>query len=136
MNKEFQTTACKLQYFLGLEIQLQEDGSTFIHQAAYVKRLLNKFGMDDCHPVSTPLDRHFQMSPLSHSNECKRAGNVPFREAVGSLMYLVTGSRPDIAYAVGVVSRYLENPLEIHWNAIKRIFRYLKGTSSRTLKII
>lgn len=49
---------------------------------------------------------------------------------MGSLMYLVAGSRPDIAFAVGLVSRYLENPLEIHWNAIKRIFRYLNGTSS------
>lgn len=130
MNKEFQTTALELQYFLGLEIELRQNGSTFIHQAAYVKRLLNKFGMNECHPSSTPLDQHFQISASSHPNECKHAVNVPYREAVGSLMYLVTGSRPDIAFAVGVVSRYLENPLEIHWNAIKRIFRYLKGTSN------
>lgn len=92
MNKEFQTTTCELQYFLGLEIQRRNDGSVFVHQEAYVKRLLNKFGMSNCHPVSTPADQHSQISPLSHPNECKKAGNVPYREAVGSLMYLVTGS--------------------------------------------
>jgi hypothetical protein len=53
---------------------------------------------------------------------------VPYREAVGSLMYLMVGTRPDIAYSVSVASRYLSNPGPKHWLGVKRIMRYLKGT--------
>ncbi|KAG2857507.1 hypothetical protein PC114_g28481 [Phytophthora cactorum] len=56
--------------------------------------------------------------------------NAPFREAVGALMHLMTATRPDIAYAVGYVSRFMENPQEEHWVAVKRIFRYLQGTKT------
>ena len=53
--------------------------------------------------------------------------NVPYRSAVGALNWAVVGTRPDIAYAVGAASRFLENPGPEHWSAVKRIFRYLKG---------
>ncbi|KAG2871790.1 hypothetical protein PC117_g28168 [Phytophthora cactorum] len=56
--------------------------------------------------------------------------NAPFREAVGALMHLMTATRPDIAYAVGYVSRFMEKPQEEHWVAVKRIFRYLQGTKT------
>jgi hypothetical protein len=59
---------------------------------------------------------------------------IPFRSAVGSLMYLVTGTRPDIAVAVGQVSKFCENPGTAHWAAVKRILRYLKGTLDFGLK--
>ena len=55
--------------------------------------------------------------------------NIPYREAIGSLMYLMIGSRPDIAYSVSIVSRYTEKPTIQHWNAVKQIFRYVKGSS-------
>ncbi|XP_055904350.1 uncharacterized protein LOC129940122 [Eupeodes corollae] len=54
--------------------------------------------------------------------------DIPYREAVGSLLYASQGTRPDIAHAVGVVSKYLSNPGHAHWKAVKRIMRYLKGT--------
>ncbi|KAG3127018.1 hypothetical protein PI124_g22122 [Phytophthora idaei] len=56
--------------------------------------------------------------------------NAPFREAVGALMHLMTATRPDIAYAVGNGSRFIENPQEEHWVAVKRSFRYLQGTKT------
>ena len=56
-------------------------------------------------------------------------GSVPYREAVGSLLYLATCTRPDISYAVSVVSQSLSKPTRTHWEKVKRIFRYLKGTS-------
>jgi len=56
------------------------------------------------------------------------AGEVPYRESVGSLLYLIKITIPDITFAVNLVSRYLEKPLTIHWNVMKRIFKYLKGT--------
>jgi hypothetical protein len=58
---------------------------------------------------------------------------IPYLEAVGSLMYLSQGTRPDIAYAVGVVSQFSKNPGPSHWKAVTRIFRYLRGTSSYRL---
>jgi hypothetical protein len=61
--------------------------------------------------------------------------DVPYRSAVGSLIYLVTGTRPDIAVAVGEVSKYLENPGRLHWAAVKRILRYLKGTLEMSLLV-
>ena len=56
--------------------------------------------------------------------------DAPFREAVGALMHLTTSTRPDIAYAVSYVSRFMENPQVEHWMAVKRIFRYLQGTKT------
>jgi hypothetical protein len=67
------------------------------------------------------------MSPTSKS-EVEEMEKVPFRSAVGSLIYLVTGTRPDIAVAVGEVAKFCNNPGKQHWAAVKRIFRYLKGT--------
>ncbi|KAG6616793.1 Integrase catalytic core protein [Phytophthora cinnamomi] len=60
--------------------------------------------------------------------------DAPFREAVGALMHLMTSTRPDIAFAVGYVSRFMENPQVEHWIAVKRIFRYLQGTKSYGLR--
>lgn len=71
-----------LKFFLGLEISRRQDGAVMIHQAAYARRLLNKFFMNDSKPVSTPSEK----TPSSLSRG-RHAGQFPFREAVGSLMY-------------------------------------------------
>ena len=63
-------------------------------------------------------------------SDASTKANVPFREAVGALMHLTTATRPDIAFAVGYVSRFMETPQVEHWIAVKRIFRYLQGTKS------
>lgn len=78
----------------------------------------------DYKPVSTPI--------INENIQSGKVGNTektfPYRQAVGALMYLMTGTRPDIAYAVSVASKNLENPSEKDWVRVKRIFRYLKGT--------
>ena len=88
--------------------------------------------MNTCKPVSTPLAGHFKLS----SNECPTSKKdkeemmkIPYASAVGSLMYAMVCTRPDIAHAVGVVSRFLSNPGKEHWNGVKWILRYLRGTS-------
>ena len=58
---------------------------------------------------------------------------VPYESAVGSLMYAMVCTRPDIAYAVGVVSRYMKNPGKEHWIPVKWILRYLRGTTNQAL---
>ncbi|KAG3002873.1 hypothetical protein PC121_g25575 [Phytophthora cactorum] len=95
-------------------------------QRRYVDDILKRFGMDECKAVVSPVDMSTRLVPSDAATKV----NAPFREAVGALMHLMTATRPDIAYAVGYVSRFMENPQEEHWVAVKRIFRYLQGTKT------
>lgn len=94
-------------------------------QAAYAEKVLKKFNMIDASPVGTPADTS---QGLNQHGENSEPVNFPYREAVGSLMYLSVATRPDISFAVGVVSRYLEKPSPIHVNAVKRFLKYILGT--------
>lgn len=123
LSGSLKITTKKASYYLGLEIQRRQNGSILIKQEAYTKKILERFGMSDCNSVSTPIERE------SVENG-KVESRFPYREAVGALAYLMTGTRPDIAYAVAVVSRKLENPTYSDWLRVKRIFRYLKGTTA------
>ncbi|XP_036347024.1 secreted RxLR effector protein 161-like [Rhagoletis pomonella] len=125
LRERFEIQVSDVNRFLGLEVQQLQDGSIHIHQGAYAKKILNRFGMIECKIVSTPMDHNQNLGDFVN-DEGDTA--YPYREAVGSLMYLATGTRPDISYAVGVVSRYLEKPTSAHVNAVKRILRYVRGT--------
>ena len=81
--------------------------------------------------VSTPLAKHFKLSPTrspSTNEEKNEMLSIPYSSAVGILMYAMICTRPDIAHAVGTVSRYLSNLANEHWGAVKWILHYLKGT--------
>ena len=92
--------------------------------------------MDKANPVNFPLAGHFKLSssqcPTSDEkkNEMQK---IPYASAVGSLMYAMVCTQPDIAHAVRVVSRFLSNPRKEHWAAMKWILRYLQGTSNMSL---
>uniref|UniRef100_A0AAV1VGL5 Reverse transcriptase Ty1/copia-type domain-containing protein n=1 Tax=Peronospora matthiolae TaxID=2874970 RepID=A0AAV1VGL5_9STRA len=118
------TDSGKCAFVLGIELLDGEDGSVTMCQRRYVDDVLKRFGMDECKAVASPVDVSSRLVP---SNSASKV-NVPFREAVGALMHLTTATRPDIAYAVSFVSRFMEKPQEEHWVAVKRIFRYLQGT--------
>lgn len=126
LKSEFKVTVSDVSCFLGLQITQLSDGSIAISQANYTQRLLYKFNMSDCNSVATPMDKGHDVEEAGDINIGEL---VPYREAVGSLMYLVIGTRPDIAYAVGVVSRCLDKPTRSDWKKVKRIFKYLKGTT-------
>uniref|UniRef100_A0AAV1UZJ6 Reverse transcriptase Ty1/copia-type domain-containing protein n=1 Tax=Peronospora matthiolae TaxID=2874970 RepID=A0AAV1UZJ6_9STRA len=120
------TDSGKCAFVLGIELLDGEDGSVTLCQRRYVDDILKRFGMDDCKAVASPVD----MSSRLVSSDATTKVDAPFREAVGALMHLTTATRPDIAFAVGYVSRFMENPQEEHWVAVKRIFRYLQGTKT------
>ncbi|KAG2830641.1 hypothetical protein PC113_g21071 [Phytophthora cactorum] len=120
------TGSCKCVFVLGIELVDGPDGSVTMCQRRYVDDILKRFGMDECKAVVSPVDMSTRLVPSDAATKV----NVPFREAVGALMHLMTATRPDIAYAVGYVSRFMENPQEEHWVAVKRIFRYLQGTKT------
>ena len=82
--------------------------------------------MDDAQAVSVPADPHVVLEPVKKDEENENSS--PYREAVGSLMFLSVVSRPDISYAVNSVAKFLENHNEIHWRSVKRVFAYLNGT--------
>ncbi|KAL0849419.1 hypothetical protein ABMA28_013712 [Loxostege sticticalis] len=129
LGSKLKITVKPANFYLGLEIK-QEKNSIFISQAAYLKRILERFNMLECNPVSTPIEKSVSVE----DSDSGKVGSFPYREAVGALMYLMTGTRPDIAYAVGVVSRKLANPSKEDWLKVKRIFRYLKGTMKLGIK--
>ncbi|XP_046142162.1 secreted RxLR effector protein 161-like [Osmia bicornis bicornis] len=82
--------------------------------------------------VSVPPDPHAALLPTGEDD--RKLSNVPYREAVGLLVFLAAVSRPDIAFAVNSVSKYLGNHNETHWRAVKRIFAYLQGTIDYGIK--
>jgi len=127
LGVEFKITVRPATYFLGIEIDVQPDGSVKIHQSGYTKRLLKQFGMSECRPCVTPIISS-EKAVVSDSTETDSV-KFPYRSAVVAVMYLMTGTRPDIAYAVGIVSRNLENPSRSDVTQVKRIFRYLRGTT-------
>ncbi|KAJ9556935.1 hypothetical protein OSB04_011549 [Centaurea solstitialis] len=108
---------------LGIKIIRGEHGIT-ISQSHYIEKMLNKFNMKDCSPIGTPMDPTVKLMP----NKGVTVNQLEYSRAIGSLMYAMLSTRPDIAFAVGKLSRYTHNPGLIHWQAINRVFKYLKGT--------
>ncbi|GJX13179.1 retrovirus-related pol polyprotein from transposon TNT 1-94 [Tanacetum coccineum] len=124
MSSKFQMSMMgQMSFFLGLQVS-QSPGGIFINQAKYALETLKKYGMDLSDPVDTPmvdrlkLDEDLMGIPVDQTR---------FRGMVGSLMYL-TASRPDLVFAVCMCARYQAKPTKKHFEAIKRVFRYLKGT--------
>ena len=112
-------------------IRDRKEKKLWLSQEHYIKRVLQRFHMEKAKVVSTTLATHFKLSSKqSPSNEDEKLymQRVPYAFAMGSLMYAMVCTRPDIAHAVGTVSRFLSNLGREHWNAIKWILRYLRGT--------
>jgi len=126
LNTVFEMTKENGNMFVGIEIERDRSNNIiFTHQKHYVKRVLVCFNMSDANPVSIPVDPHTKWQSADVENTICQ--NTPYREAV-ALLFLASVSRPDISYAVGIVSRYLNNYDASHWNAVKRILKYLKET--------
>lgn len=108
----------------------------WMSQEEYLKKVLERFNMHNAKPVHVPLPGHLKLSKTQcpeNDQEKEEMSKVPYSSAVGSLMYAMVCTRPDIGYAVGVVSRFLSNPGKEHWSAVKWILRYLKGTAKKCL---
>ncbi|GJW05230.1 retrotransposon protein, putative, ty1-copia subclass [Tanacetum coccineum] len=118
---------------LGMEIVRDRGSRTLkVSQSGYLQKILNNYRMDNSKSVSVPLGAHFKVSLKdcpSYDWDVERMSKVPYANVVGSLMYLMVCTRPDITYAVSIVSRYLANPGKNHWEAVKWILKYLKGTA-------
>jgi hypothetical protein len=124
MIAEFEMTDLgELHYFLGIEVWQKEDG-ILMSQGKYTLDILKKFRMTSCKLETTPLEVGLK---LYGHDESKSVDITLYRQLVGSLIYLTT-TRPDISFAVSIVSRFMSNPKEIHWKEAMRILRYLHST--------
>lgn len=113
-----------LSYYLGMEVR-QSPGYITLCQKAYATKIIDQCGMTGCNSVDTPMEQNCKLLP--GKPEMVRDATM-FRSLIGSLRYLVNTS-PDIAYSVGLVTRFMELPSTEHWAALKRIIRYIAGTS-------
>eukprot|EP00253_Pinus_taeda_P009712 PITA_09712 len=107
----------------GIEVDQNENG-IFISQAKYVNEVLGRFNMQECKTSITPTVMGLKLSKEDGNNDFDPS---LYKRIVGSLMYL-TATRPDIMFAVSLISRFMERTKEAHWQATKRILRYVKGT--------
>ncbi|GJU30510.1 zinc finger, CCHC-type containing protein [Tanacetum coccineum] len=116
---------------LGIKIKRENKGIV-ITQSPYIEKILKKFNREDCSPVSTPMYLIEKLKP----NAGKPVDQLKYSRAIGCLMYAMTSTRPDIAYAVDRLSRFTSNPGRQHWHAITRVFKYLKGTMNYGLSYV
>jgi len=118
-----------LHHFLGVKgIQDHLTGVIWIGQPSYTEKMLQKYGMYDSKPVRTPVNPDVKLVPSENPDDV--CNQLMYQAVVGSLLYLSTKTRSDIAYAVSRVTHFCAKPTKEHWAAVKRILRYLKGTSN------
>ncbi|GJY58208.1 retrovirus-related pol polyprotein from transposon TNT 1-94 [Tanacetum coccineum] len=118
----------KISFFLGLQIS-QSPRGIFINQSKYALKSLKKYGMESSDPMDTPM---VEKSKLDEDTQGKAVDPTHYRGMIGTLMYL-TASRPDLTFVVCMCARYQAKPTEKHLHAVKRIFKYLRGTVNRGL---
>ncbi|GKF71778.1 hypothetical protein Tco_0207892, partial [Tanacetum coccineum] len=102
----------------------QSHRGIFINQSKYALESLKKYGFVSCVPVDTPM---VEKSKLDKDKEGNAVDPLHYRGMIGTLLFL-TASRPDLQFSICMCARYQARPTEKHLNAVKRIFRYLKGT--------
>ena len=135
LKKHFNIRVTTLNCFLGLQVERMKDGSLFLHQEAFTRKILERFGDSKTSPI--PVKKSSLKVDYGQPNDdgmikIKEAkllsSEYPYRSVVGSLLYLAMGTRPDIAYAVSLVSRKLDNPTETDWEIVQTTLRYLRKT--------
>ena len=121
-----------IKWFLGFEIRRDRESRTIsINQRAYIERMVEKFSLTNAKKVTTPMEPNVQFSvdqSPSTTNQLARMKGVPYSEAIGSVLWPVVVSRPDAAYAIGILAQFIQNPGSAHWEALKRLITYLGWT--------
>ncbi|GJR29510.1 retrovirus-related pol polyprotein from transposon TNT 1-94 [Tanacetum coccineum] len=126
MHDEFEMSMIgELSFFLGFQIEQLEDG-IFLNQSKYIKEMLKKFGLEDSKPIKTPMS---SKTKLTRDENGESIDDTKYRGMIGSLLY-PTASHPVIMFSVCLCAHFQEAPKVSHLEAVKRIFRYVKGTTN------
>ena len=127
----------KTKFCLGLQIE-HISNEILIHQSAYTEKVLKHFHMDKAHHLSSPmvvrsLDvKKYHFHPKD-DDEVPFGPEVPYLSAIGALIYLTSCTQPDIAFPVNLLARYSSAPNQRHWNDVKHVLCYLRGTTDMGL---
>jgi hypothetical protein len=129
LRQHFETSDLgEATFLLGINI-IRKGSSLFLHQHFYLENLLHSTGMADCNPVATPLPLNYQTAAdFTENVEPLDTKIYPYRQILGSLMYAMVATRPDLAFAVTVLSKTMQNPRWCDWLKLKHVLRYIKGT--------
>ena len=125
-----------VKQFLGIELkQIQSSGIRYwtISQHRFIATILSRFGISSCHGVATPLDKGKLLVKAAPEFTSTLTSQKEYQTLIGSLMYLMMGTRPDLAYTVSTLSKFSSNPTAEHFCAAKRVLRYLQSTSALSL---
>jgi hypothetical protein len=114
-------------FILGMKITKTCDG-IYLDQSHYIEKILKKYNFLDCKHVATPFDSSVHLFPVKNDNDI--INQKEYASIVGSLRYATDCTRPNIAYAVGVLSRFTSKPSRDHWHAIERVMKYLSVTKT------
>ena len=133
LNSEFEMKDLgEAKKILGMVIHRdREKGVLTVSQEGYILKVLGNFGMELAKSVGTPMGTHFELraaTDIELRDQAEAMKKIPYQSAVGSLMYSMICTRPDMAFAVGLVCRYMSKPIKMHWQAVKWLLRYLKGS--------
>jgi len=124
-----------ISWYLGMKVVRDRPNRTiYINQASFTKQLLEQLDMLECHPTAIPMNQGDYMQKAPDGYVADREEHEAYRSLVGAFQWLVTMTRPDLAFSVGKCGRYTANPTSAHFNAAKRICRYLAGTISLGLR--
>ncbi len=122
----------QLTYFLGIQVMRDRNkGTISLGQSKYIGEILKSFNMENCKLVATPLEASSKLcKPLTTRTpeEIDAMKGVPYRELVGSLVYVMVATRPDLSNAVSIISQFMQDPSLEHWVAATRILKYLECT--------
>jgi len=133
MNAKYKLTNLgPAHWLLGIKITC----NLLLSQEAYIESIITRFNFNDLKPSSIPINPSallLKSQSPSKLEDIAKMKNVPYREAVGSLMYVAMGTRPDIAFATLTVAQFSDNLGWAHWEAVKQIFHYLLGTQKLEL---
>ena len=137
LGKRFTLTLSRGDRYIGLEIDQCQQGSIVISQTSYIEEVLDRFNMQDSRPVLMPATPGTRLS----SDQCPQTeaekdamADVPFKQLIGALMFAVMVTRLDIAFAVHKLAQFFSNPGQQHWQAAKRVLRYLRGTCDMSIR--
>lgn len=124
IKQEFEITQTNLTQFLGMGVIYDQPQRTlFLSQEKSIKELLQKFNLSDCKATEVPMQPNLELTPATEPDL-----KYPYRELIGSLLFIARTTRPDIAYAVAKMAQFSNSFDETHWKVAKGILRYLKGT--------
>ncbi|RVW86860.1 Retrovirus-related Pol polyprotein from transposon TNT 1-94 [Vitis vinifera] len=124
-------------YVLGIKIlRDRANGVLKLSQRAYIEKILKRFNKHNCKSTKAPIvkgDKFSKAQCPQNDDEREEMKTIPYSSVVGSLMYAQVCTRPDIAFVVGMLGRYLSNPGSQHWKVVKKVLRYLQGTKDLML---